>query len=262
MLSPVPEDQESRYGAVSPSDFPTSRPHSPLPPLIIERVPNRHDHPEKFYQDLERKMKKLYRKLFLDGRGSPVDDLIKGYAGDFDIQSLMDQFGEYQGNNVEVDHYPGILTENSYNIMNNTDKRSPGKRISREDTIHNKGRQRLSRISIRRSIDGSQISEGVESSTQSLYATQVTIVADVHAQSSQSHKENTATEDISDEEETVVLSPILESKRKMVDVNVFTQNDKNDKSEDDEEISGDDEIEEEDTNGGVESNENEYSGLF
>ncbi|CAG5047605.1 unnamed protein product [Parnassius apollo] len=42
----------------------SSRSYSPLPDLIIEREKNRHDEPEEYYQLLERKMLKLYRKLF------------------------------------------------------------------------------------------------------------------------------------------------------------------------------------------------------
>ncbi|XP_052753867.1 inner centromere protein A-like [Galleria mellonella] len=66
-LSPVPEEEHSPRESV--------RAVSPLPPLIIEKEPNRHDEPEEFYQELEIKMRKLYRKLFLNDDSISLDDL-------------------------------------------------------------------------------------------------------------------------------------------------------------------------------------------
>ncbi|XP_021202963.1 uncharacterized protein LOC105841476 isoform X1 [Bombyx mori] len=81
LLSPVQEaeesvsDDSSDLGLWNPVDeVKDSRPYSPLPPLIIERVPNYHDETEEYYKELEIKMKKLYRKLFVEGRNeSSVD---------------------------------------------------------------------------------------------------------------------------------------------------------------------------------------------
>ncbi|CAK1602257.1 unnamed protein product [Parnassius mnemosyne] len=61
-LSPISETDELKL----PSAEASSRPYSPLPDLIIEREKNRHDEPEEYYQLLEKKMLKLYRKLFYD----------------------------------------------------------------------------------------------------------------------------------------------------------------------------------------------------
>ncbi|KPJ18808.1 hypothetical protein RR48_02591 [Papilio machaon] len=58
LLSPIPERRE-------PDQSETNDLCSALPDLIIEKEKNRHDEPEEFYQELEKKMLRLYRKLFL-----------------------------------------------------------------------------------------------------------------------------------------------------------------------------------------------------
>ncbi|KAG6463868.1 hypothetical protein O3G_MSEX014118, partial [Manduca sexta] len=72
-----PEEEGSHYDSsprVSSSNYrariqtEVRRPYSPLPPLIVEREPNRHDEPEEYYQQLARKMRRLYRQLFLEER--------------------------------------------------------------------------------------------------------------------------------------------------------------------------------------------------
>ncbi|KAJ8705803.1 hypothetical protein PYW08_012849 [Mythimna loreyi] len=74
ILSPVEEesnDSVQDYQAPSPQPFPSPpRPYSPLPPLIIERVPitNKHDEPEEYYTKLHKKMIKIYVKLFIENR--------------------------------------------------------------------------------------------------------------------------------------------------------------------------------------------------
>ncbi|CAB3231873.1 unnamed protein product [Arctia plantaginis] len=47
---------------------PDPRPYSPLPPLIIEVEPNRHDEQEEFYAKLLLKMRKIYRRMFFEGK--------------------------------------------------------------------------------------------------------------------------------------------------------------------------------------------------
>ncbi|XP_045540794.1 uncharacterized protein LOC106720872 [Papilio machaon] len=58
LLSPIPERRE-------PDQSETNDLCSALPDLIIEKEKNRHDEPEEFYQELEKRMLRLYRKLFL-----------------------------------------------------------------------------------------------------------------------------------------------------------------------------------------------------
>ncbi|XP_053601913.1 uncharacterized protein LOC128670346 [Plodia interpunctella] len=93
-LSPIPEED-------SPSQIST-RPYSPLPDLIIERIApvNKHDEPEEFYQELDKKMKKLYRKLFLDDDGSTLDEVddLRWYYGSVDDEDTTNSLMEVDQN--------------------------------------------------------------------------------------------------------------------------------------------------------------------
>ncbi|XP_073963912.1 uncharacterized protein [Choristoneura fumiferana] len=69
-LSPIVEEPES--------DSSDDRPYSPLPDLIVEREPNRHDHSEEYYEELAVRMRRYYQRLFIDGVSdceATVDDL-------------------------------------------------------------------------------------------------------------------------------------------------------------------------------------------
>lgn len=79
VLSPVEEESNNSSQDYFPTQevFPSPlRPYSPLPPLIIERVPviNKHDEPEEHYTKLYKKIKRIYLKLFIEKRNiSSVD---------------------------------------------------------------------------------------------------------------------------------------------------------------------------------------------
>lgn len=91
VLSPVPEEDESfdwsrsriLHSPVFSKRMPP-RPSSPLPPLIIEKEPNRHDEPEEFYKKLEKKVLRVYRRLFIEGRSDISSN------GSSDNEELMD----------------------------------------------------------------------------------------------------------------------------------------------------------------------------
>lgn len=100
-MSPVPEEDESFDSTRSslrpvynpPSIIPAprsthDRPCSPLPPLIIERERNRHDEPEEYYKQLEMKVLKVYRKLFIEGK--ETDDTS-------DSSETVDRLGTFLG---------------------------------------------------------------------------------------------------------------------------------------------------------------------
>ncbi|RVE46088.1 hypothetical protein evm_009252 [Chilo suppressalis] len=89
LLSPVPEDHESRHA--SSRDVSPLRSYSPLPPLIIEKLPNRHDHPPEFYDELEKKMKKLYRRLYHNEISSSLEDLQELYKEDVNDYIAVDK---------------------------------------------------------------------------------------------------------------------------------------------------------------------------
>ncbi|XP_050559314.1 protein PFC0760c-like [Spodoptera frugiperda] len=78
ILSPVTEEPDDSFPPVrsyEPLEEP-QRPYSPLPPLIIERVPkiNKHDEPEEYYKKLLVKIKRIYRRLFILNRNLSSDE--------------------------------------------------------------------------------------------------------------------------------------------------------------------------------------------
>ncbi|KAH9638630.1 hypothetical protein HF086_007764 [Spodoptera exigua] len=78
ILSPVTEESDDSFPPVRAYETlgEPPRPYSPLPPLIIERVPktNRHDEPEEHYKKLLIKIKKIYRRLFILNRNLSSDE--------------------------------------------------------------------------------------------------------------------------------------------------------------------------------------------
>ncbi|XP_026725427.1 probable serine/threonine-protein kinase DDB_G0283337 [Trichoplusia ni] len=101
VLSPIPEESFSSniFHTRDVSDAP-SRPYSPLPPLIIEREPDRHDEPEEYYKKLLKKIKRIYRKLFIENKSIDSDDCnITGSIDDL----TDDDFNENDGADVAMD---------------------------------------------------------------------------------------------------------------------------------------------------------------
>ncbi|XP_075989584.1 uncharacterized protein LOC142985353 isoform X2 [Anticarsia gemmatalis] len=70
-----------QYRQLTPSVSETSelnRPYSPLPPLIIEREPNKHDEPAEYYKTLLIKIRKIYAKMFIENR-TLSDDFVSDH---------------------------------------------------------------------------------------------------------------------------------------------------------------------------------------
>uniref|UniRef100_A0A2H1WFS7 SFRICE_025277 n=1 Tax=Spodoptera frugiperda TaxID=7108 RepID=A0A2H1WFS7_SPOFR len=93
ILSPVTEEADDSFPPVrsyEPLEEP-QRPYSPLPPLIIERVPkiNKHDEPDEYYKKLLIKIKRIYRRLFILNRNLSSDEEF------FDNSSITDDDDDF-----------------------------------------------------------------------------------------------------------------------------------------------------------------------
>ncbi|KAL4703861.1 hypothetical protein ACJJTC_010795 [Scirpophaga incertulas] len=104
LLSPVAEENAS---SPSPARVDPLRSTSPLPPLIIEKMPDRHDHPKEYYDYLEKKMRKVYKKIFYNRGSKSVDDFINKYDRDYEnIGSPISNIDEnYETEGATVSDY-------------------------------------------------------------------------------------------------------------------------------------------------------------
>ncbi|XP_047039586.1 protein PFC0760c-like [Helicoverpa zea] len=91
----IPHDDESDS---------STRSVSPLPPLIIEILPNKHDEPEEYYVKLQKRMIKVYRRLFIENRSLSSGVYDSDSNGNSDLDSFdYDEIG-FDGNVRDVEN--------------------------------------------------------------------------------------------------------------------------------------------------------------
>lgn len=121
-----------------------NRAPSPLPPLIIEKETNKHDEPKEYYEELLIKIRRIYRKMFLENKDLTDDDLCSdkelnivtsetndnnnvrnnssdGYNADY--ESITDDDNIDEGGNSAPNGDQEIANEDEINVSVDTNNR-------------------------------------------------------------------------------------------------------------------------------------------
>ncbi|CAD0206515.1 unnamed protein product [Chrysodeixis includens] len=110
VLSTIPEESFSSECPPRDPPDPPYRPYSPLPPLIIERYPDKHDEPEEYYKKLLKKIKRIYRKLFIENKSIDSDDFditdaIDNFSGDdFSEENMTDKEMDFENVGKDIEY--------------------------------------------------------------------------------------------------------------------------------------------------------------
>nr|XP_049704010.1 putative uncharacterized protein DDB_G0282133 [Helicoverpa armigera] len=121
VLSPVTEEPSDLTDkSLIPHDDgsdSSTRSISPLPPLIIEILPNKHDEPEEYYVKLQKRMIKVYRRLFIENRSLSSGVYDSDSNGNSDLDSFDYDVRGFDGNVRDVENR--ILSKGVYDSISN-----------------------------------------------------------------------------------------------------------------------------------------------
>ncbi|KPJ04734.1 hypothetical protein RR46_01223 [Papilio xuthus] len=226
LLSPISERRE-------PDQSDTDYPYSVLPELIIEKEKNRHDEPEEFYKELEKRMLRLYRKLFLcQHEDSSVLSITS--ASSCDVTELIeDEISEDLNNvvinNIALDANDFVPDDESIKMSAGDDKEViysfPQDRLLHSDDECSEGRRHevITTEALIHVGEGSQRKRNSVSEITEMMVAQSPIIGCKHVQQiNEDWDEQISDRRLSTQDATFVspASPILVSKGYVLDENI------------------------------------------